>query len=57
MSRRLELEITENAEELKALLHQQSEVKLKERVRRYICSRAGRSRGLTSKRTETAIRI
>jgi putative transposase len=32
MSRRLELEITESAEELKALLHQQRKVKLKERV-------------------------
>jgi transposase len=32
MSRRLELEITESAEELKTRLHQQSEVKLKERV-------------------------
>jgi hypothetical protein len=32
MSRRLELEIRETAEELKARLHQQSQVKLKERV-------------------------
>ncbi|GEM21335.1 hypothetical protein [Nitrosococcus oceani] len=43
MSRRLELEITERVEELKALLHQQSKVKGKERVQAYICSRASKS--------------
>lgn len=32
MSRRLELEITESAESLRALLHQQRNPKLKERV-------------------------